>query len=456
MKEFLNRVEDPRIRRALTYSIIDGILWAVMFGFAENYVIPFALFFGASAFQVSILQGSMQFSISIGQIAGASFIQKFKKRRILSIICNAAHSLSYLIIVYGTVITKNPLVALAAYALGTLSTHLGGPGWTSWMNDIVPKTSRGRYYSIRNRMITIFQFFTIILAGILLYFGEIYGFEELFYIFLFTAGSLSRLSSIYPLYKQYEPAMTIPKAPSEFKYIIFLKKIGSTNFGRFAGFSFLLTFAVNIMAPVVPVFLLKSLHFNYLQFMIIMMSSMFSTFLALRYWGNLSDTYGNYKILFVTAISLPIIIVGWVFIKNFYLLILLQLFSGFVWSGLNLSTQNFLFDSVKPQNIPKVSAYFTATNNIFAFLGSITGGILTLVITQIKIPIFAENNYELIFALSGLIRAFIIIFMIRRFAEVRDVEPSPDFRYFYVYKPMSNIINRIQIIKRRLKKNEKN
>ncbi|MBN1700227.1 MAG: MFS transporter [Spirochaetales bacterium] len=446
MKPFFPTITDRNINKALFYSVIDGILWAVMYGFAENNIVLFALFFKATALQVSLMQGSMQFGVSMAQLIGARVVRRLRKRKLLSICCNILHAISFLIIVYGAFLTRNPLIILIAFACGAFANNIASPGWISWMNDIVPVKVRGTFWGTRNRIINFVMFCAIIVAGLTLHVMRENGIEYIGFILLFTIASLSRLSSVIPLAKQYEPPLVVTPDAETFKFRIFLRKLATTNFGRFALFSFLLTFSVNIMAPVIPVFLIKSLGFNYIQFTIVMMSSMVSTFLAMRYWGTLSDSYGNYRIVLVTALSLPLITIGWAVVKNFYILIIIQLFSGFVWSGFNLSSQNYIFDSVKAENIPKISAYFTSLNNISAFAGSVTGGVLTILTKQFAVPFFAAYNFELIFLFSGALRFLIIVILIKQFSEVRKVEPSPGIRHFYIFYPMANIINRFKVI----------
>ena len=57
MKRVFKYIDDPRIRQSLIYSIIDGCLYAVMFGFCENYIVPFIFLFDADSFLASFIQG---------------------------------------------------------------------------------------------------------------------------------------------------------------------------------------------------------------------------------------------------------------------------------------------------------------------------------------------------------------------------------------------------------------
>ena len=195
LKQFLKTIDDPAISRALGFSAIDGILWALMFGLAENYIVPFTLFFGASALHISIMQGSMQFGIAMAQITGASFIERFRKRKRLSLFCNIIHALSFIGVCYGAIITRSPWTIIIAFTLGAFVNNIAGPGWLSWMNDIVPGTVRGAFWSNRNRLITITQFLSIIIAGMVLFFGKNKGFELPVYMVLFTTAAISRLTA---------------------------------------------------------------------------------------------------------------------------------------------------------------------------------------------------------------------------------------------------------------------
>lgn len=74
LSSFLVRVENKDVRRGLYFSNIDGIVWALMYGLAENFVVPFALLFGATVLQVSLITGFGQLGIGVSQLAGARFV----------------------------------------------------------------------------------------------------------------------------------------------------------------------------------------------------------------------------------------------------------------------------------------------------------------------------------------------------------------------------------------------
>jgi MFS family permease len=445
MNTFLQKIVNERLRKGLIYAVWDGVLWAIMFGFAENYLVPFALVFGATTLQVSLIQGTAQLGVGMAQLLGAKFILKFQQRKRLAIFTSRIHAFSWLFVFVLTLLTKNPWVVLVCYSLGLFAANFGGPGWISWMNDLVPVTLRGEYWGLRNRIIGLTQFVAIAIAGISLYFAKEANREILVYGILFTLAFTARFSNFIPLGRQYEPPMSVPASTSEFRFRIFLIKLITTNFGRFALFSILMTFSVNVMAPIIPVYLLRSLELNYLQFTVIMMTAIIFSFISMTYWGPLSDLYGNYRILFTTAIAMPLLPLGWLILKNLYALILLQLFSGFVMAGFNLATTNFIFDAVRRENISKIMAYFTTLNTTCAFLGSATGGLLVNALSPVQFSGTLLNQFTTVFAVSCLLRIFVVFAFLRGFKEVREVMKSPGLHFFYIYRPAFNIINRFQI-----------
>ncbi len=448
--KFFSRITDKNVEKGLMYSIFDAILWAVMFGFSENYIVPFALLFGASVFQIGILQGLYQLGIGFPQLIGAKFINRFKKRKTLSIITSRIHALSWFCMVLTGLFIKEPWVIIIVFFIGIAATNIGGPGWLSWMNDLVPQKLRGVFWGFRNTIVGAVQFIAITIAGISLYFAKKSGLELTAYMVLFTLAFISRFLSFYTLGNQHEPPMSVPLPKKEFHFSIFLAKILTTNFGKFTLFSISMTFATNLVGSLIPVYIIKSLGFNYIQFTVIIMTASILNFIFMTYWGPLSDKYGNYRILFITAVGIPILALSWSLFKNFYILILVQAFSGFLWAGFNLATTNFIFDAVRRENITKIMAYFNTLNTACAFLGAVSGGFIADILTRINWSFLIFNGFTVVFIFSFFLRLIILAIFIRNFKEVRSVEKSPGINYFYVYKPASQLINYIEILRQRV------
>jgi len=74
-------LSEKEIEKTKKYSIVEGSFYHVMYGFGEQYIVPFALKLGASASQVAILSSVPYFLGSISQLIGAKLTDIYKKRK---------------------------------------------------------------------------------------------------------------------------------------------------------------------------------------------------------------------------------------------------------------------------------------------------------------------------------------------------------------------------------------
>jgi len=423
------------IRRSLTFSIFDGILWSIMFGLAENWIVPFTLLFGATVFEVSFLQGTAQLATGIGQLAGGALIQRGGSRRRLAMGLVTYHALSWLLIIGGAALTHNVWVVIALYCGSLVIANLGGPSWTSWMNDLVPADQRGSYWSFRNSLSGLTQLIPIAAAGLFLERAKPDHGEFGVFTVLFILAFLARFGCVFCLAHQMEPPMKRTAEGRSMTFGAFLKELAPTNFGRFVLFSVLFNFTIQMIYPIIQVYLLQELNLDYAQYTWVTMTFTIASFVFMLYWGPLSDRFGNRRVLLVAALLLPFVALAWIFVKDWWWLIVLQLVSGFLVSGVNLTTSNYIFDSVKPERMAKTVAYFTALNTSFGFLGSISGGALADVLKTLAWHWGPLGPLTTVFLVTAVLRALALVGFARGFREVRPAETSPGLRWFYIYKP---------------------
>jgi len=470
VKRFLSAIPDARVRASLMASTIDGGLWALMYGFAEYFILPFAIFFGASSLQTSLVQGMGQLGVAVAQLLGAALVARFGMRKRISRVAVSFHALSWVAVFAIAAFTHDPWTIVLFYSLGVFVSSIASPGWLSWMNDLVPIPMRGAFWGKRNTVLGVVQFAAIAVAGLALRFAEPRGGTLLAFGILFGLAALSRASCVIFLGIQHDPALDIAPGGSKGEaesdkgpavnaaagapvgqlrqeggrgFLSFLRTLPRGGFGRFVIFSVLMNFSINVMGPVLPVFLLKSMGLDYFSYTAVTMVSMVLSYVAMSYWGPLTDRFGNRRILLVTAGALPLLALGWVFVKNVPAMLVLQAFSGFVLAGFNLSTTNYIFDSERKDRIASTMANFNALNNGMAFAGSITGGLVATAVAALPLAFLAPQNIEIVFALSALLRLAVFAGLSRGFPEVREVESSPPVTHFYLDMPWALVVDRM-------------
>jgi MFS family permease len=338
-----------------------------------------------------------------------------------------------------TLLTGSAWVAIGLATFGLFMANLGGPGWVSWMTELIPAPSRGHYWSYRNSIIGVVQLAAILAAGWLLDFAKANQGEALAYGVLFGLATVFRLGSVLALKAQHEPPMPRSEASRQHRLWDFLRELPSTNFGRFTLFYMALNFALVMIYPLMQVHLLKNLQVSYEQYSWVTMAFTVASFLLLPYWGPLADRFGNRRILLVSAAALPLVALGWAFATDWRLLMALQVLGGFLAGGVTLAANNYVFDSVEPERLPKTWAYYTVVTMVASFAGSLAGGVLAQALGDANWAWAGLGPITGVFLVAAVLRVLVLLFLARSFVEVRPVQDNPGLRYFYVDKPIQDV-----------------
>ena len=173
--------------------------------------------------------------------------------------------------------------------------------------------------------------------------------------------------------------------------------------------------------------MLRDLHFTYIEFMLTSAATILMQFLALNTWGRISDVFGNRLILFVTGFVIPIIPLLWLFSHNLAYLFAIQMLSGLVWAGFNLSANNFLYDLISAPKRATFMAFHNVATNIGVFCGAMLGGYLGTVLPNTITfggTIYSWQHALLgVFLISSMARLSVALVFLPRLREVRDVRP---------------------------------
>ncbi|MDA0978216.1 MAG: MFS transporter [Proteobacteria bacterium] len=185
--------------------------------------------------------------------------------------------------------------------------------------------------------------------------------------------------------------------------------------------------AVAISGPLVVVYLLRDLHFSYIELTINTAASVLVRFLVLSRWGRLSDLFGNRIILRVTGFSIPLVPFAWVLSTDFYYLLMVQALSGLLWSGFSLSATNFVYDLTEQHERAGLMALHAVFAAVAVFIGATLGGLLTVILPK-EISLFGAHFEWLttiygVFLVSAVIRLLVAAAFLPRLKEVRPVRP---------------------------------
>jgi MFS family permease len=385
-----------------------------MAGVTDHYATPTALFLGATVQQVGLITALPNLLSSLSQFFSVQVIYWVggRLRLLVRLVFSQASLILCIAILPLLEVSHRVELLLVLLIFAAVCGGLAGPAWGSLMSDYVPAKKRGRYFGWRNRTVGAVTVSSIIASGLLLNFFHEISYGTGFWI-IFSLAAAARYVSAYFISRMDEPPHKKDPA-SDFTFLMFLGRFRESNFLRFVVFTSCLTFSTYLAAPFFAVFMLRDLQLSYLTYMALQVGSSLAALIALPLWGRHADLVGNVRILRLSSFLAALIPIFWLFSQNPAYLMLLQIFSGFAWSGVTLSAGNFIYDAVTPQKRVRCIAYFNVINGSALFLGSFLGGFLASRLP----PLFGYRMLGL-FVLSCFCRLIFYLALSRSFREVR-------------------------------------
>jgi MFS family permease len=405
------------IKSGLKDSIVEGSATGAASGIISTYLTPFALALGASASQIGLLFAIPQLFSTILQPLAGSLVEHVSSRksacRHMQIIARAAW-IPVIMLAFLSGFDRFSVLLLFV-TVSAAAASFARVAWASWMGELVPEKIRGAYFGKRNMFIGAASFAAVFFSGWLLGMSDtLAGFVIIFLMAL----------ALYAAAQHYllkVPEIRIsPGAHRRHKVSLnmseFLSSMKRTNFKRFMIFAMLFDFSVYLAAPFFTVYMISELQISYWWFAVISSASIVAGMLSQKYWGKISDRYGDRNVMMICAALASLVPLIFIFSRDVPLLVLANVFSGFAWAGLDLVTFNFLLDSSPPLKRPLFISNYQFFDGLAVAGGSLAGG---------AIIYFAGSGFiwlsaiGLIFAISFLLRAVFSALLIPRIREER-------------------------------------
>lgn len=306
----------------------------------------------------------------------------------------------------------NPLWLIPFWVINLVPGMLVNAARDSWMADIVPANSLGRYFSIRTAISGAMYLASYYVMGYMLNMLDsriLYGFALIF-ILAFSASFISFL--IYSII--HDPNSTAVEKKPGLSVFSFVREMKSGKMGRFILFVSLLHFTVYISSPFVAIYLLSDLQFNYLAFALVTSSEFIAKILTVTFWGKYADRVGNLKVLGIVSFMIPVVPLFWLVSPPIAIcLVLVQLFSGVAWAGFDLCSANFIYQNAPAKKRLGYIVYHKALSTLAKALGALAGAYLIYFIH----PIFGYKTLGL-FLLSGILRFVVVTLLFKRLTRV--------------------------------------
>ncbi len=414
-------------QQSLSYSIRDGVFASIQQGAGESYLSPFAIFLNANNTQIGLLASVPLLLGACFQFVSVKVLNRLKERKKVILMGAGLQALVWIPLLCLPFLFPDhaaTLVILCATAY-FLAGNFATPAWNSLMGDLVPPATRGSYFGLRSKYNSIASFAALCLGGLVLHYAERTSHPWWGFFMLFSSVLVARLTSVYYVSRMIDPPYHVD-SDSDVRILDFFRQHRHSNFMVFVYYTAGMYFAISIASPFFAAYMLRDLHFTYLQFMAASATTVLVQFLTMHYWGRFADRFGNKRILAFTGFGLPFLPTLWLFSTDFGYITSIQIIGGMIWAGFSLSMGNFIFDTVAPPQRAKAVAIYNTMNASAVFLGASLGGWLSSYFSPtLQLGILHHtfiSNLPLLFLISGCLRLIWVLLFIPKLKEVREVE----------------------------------
>lgn len=409
-------------------SVREGLVWSIMWGFGEAYIQPFAIFLHGGPTIMALLGTLPGLVGSLGQFLGTFLMERLGLRRPLLVVATAIQALTFipLLILPRLFPDAGATWVLWIYVTATFLFSGIAPLWTSLMGDVVPEDQRGRFFSARSRTVMVGMVFSMLAASQVLSRFTAAGHAWLGFGVLFGAATLARLVSVGLLRQHVDPRREHPATVSTWTAGVG-RRLRESPFAFFALTQTLLSAAFALAAPFFTLYMLRDLHWSYLQFTTMTVAFFVAQIAVVQWWGRLSDRHGNRVVFKAACFLLPLPHVVWFFATDFRVLLGAHILHGALMAGTNLAAGNYMFDSVSPAYRARVISYQSLINALLGLGAGLLGAALARHLPAtyaagshvLKLP----SNLPLIFLGAGLLRLLLSLILLPRLREIRSIEP---------------------------------
>jgi MFS family permease len=405
-------IRGPELRSYLRLVTIAWGFGAAFFGATGGTALPeLAKLLGASQFFFGLLAAAPFLGAAV-QLPISWLIENTGRRKWLFIVPVTAHRLLFLMVAAIPFLLPESwrgvrLCALVAtLVLSSVLAGVGGPTWMGWMADMIPAKIRGRYWAFRRRVGLVTQMLAAFVAGWFIDYsagtrlGSSGGIAVVFAVAAVLGSTDVLLFTFIP-----EIPKRIAQARTTWRSLV-VSPLRDRSFRQLMAYWFLLTFA---NAGLIGTFFQRNLREivqmrnSWVNFVLII-SPCIGWYIAVKWWGRVSDRWGNRPILVLASAAVVISPLIWCFIRpeSAWIGLLIPIYGGMVWSGIDMALSSTMLrfaEGGKTSSYQAVAAIIIGLGGIF---GPLVAGTLGQMLGnwQIQMGSLTFGTYHLLFLLG--------------------------------------------------------
>jgi MFS family permease len=434
---------DDAVRAKSLKAGLAAMLWsATMVGFGEASFALYAAHVLAPDKYFGLLAGIPNLLGPMAQVFGANVLDRTKHRKRLvqfGIMTQCLLFVPMALLAFSGSTIFAQKIFLPMVIIYFVSGNFGGPAWNSLISELCPSSERAHYFARNARNCGIMSLSAKLILFCAVYYAaafkgadaaqfEAVKFQRMSLIFtgMFLISFVARYISYRAVLRMYEPNYAPPPEAS-FTFWQFISRVRESNFVKYVIFVAAFYFGAFVSAPFYLPNVVKALHHEQWEWVVIDSGSALCSVLTFLYWGRFSARFGNRATMAFTSVLLSLIPILWILSDRLIWFIGCQCLAGGLWSGFTLSCSTYIMEAVTPTKRARCFAYFSIFLGAGSFLGAMVGTLLLdhmpPALTLGSHTFTVSSNYTYVFLASFVFRLIASIFFVKLFRELRPVQP---------------------------------
>ncbi|MBO9128797.1 MFS transporter [Bacillus sp. 165] len=336
------------VRQNERLSIKNGAASTISQSLANNYFSLFAIsVLGATNIQVGWLSSLPAVATMLATLPASWLINRVQsKRQFTAISILLTRSLLLLLICIPLLSTKlSSWIFVVLVALMNVPGSFLNVGWQALISELIPDTRRSKFFSNRNRILTIVGMLATLGSGIwMLIFPskDPLPFQILFGIaFLFGLLEWKYLAQ-HTENPAHSHSLSYSKPSTKNIYL-------HRPFLYFLVAALFFNFAWQLAWPLFNIYQIRDAHATAIWISIFTVCNQLAQIVSYGWWGRMADRYSSTRILVIAALGMATAPVLTIVSTNLYYLAAINIFTGVFVSGTVLLLFNSLLESSSPE-----------------------------------------------------------------------------------------------------------
>ncbi|MDB5343547.1 MAG: major facilitator transporter [Schlesneria sp.] len=404
------RMDAALLKRSMNLSVAEGSLATIMGTLTSGvFLTGFALEMGATRLQIGVLS-ALPVCANLVQLGGAYLLERRGECKNLCLLTTVISRLLWLPIFLVPFLFANSgpfaiWVMIAAFAIGSFLSSIGGVAWLLWIKDLIPKQQRVSFLGRRHLFNTGLSLVAGMVAAVGLDWAKQSGQSSLGFLSVFGAAMLCGLIGMPLLGAIPAPGPAHPHQASFHQ--LFSDPLRNRDFRTLLGFYGVWNIGLQLAQPFFAVYMLQKMHLSFGCITALATMSSVLGMLTTSFWTRLCNQFGTKPIVLIATIADLVTTIAWVFVMPqwFGLLVLIHC-SGLFSAPLAMGPNNILLRLAPEKNAAFYLAIFNSIIGTAAAVAAIAGGLVATVFMNWSLSLgpIEIGGLKLVFILSTAVR----------------------------------------------------